>query len=101
MHWAIVADILLCLQCKLNIATMNPINMRALVEDKLSQIQKKLDFDLFANVAKVLAKHEISKSPGAQKALDAEWEKLLNKKTWGQSKVKECRAIVDEAKRKG
>ena len=76
-------------------------NMRALVEDKLSEIQKKLDFDLFANVAKVLSKHEISKSPGAQKALDAEWEKLLNKKTWDQSKVKECCAIVDEAKRKG
>ena len=34
-------------------------------------------------------------------ALDAEWEKLLNKKTWDQSRVKECRAIVDEAKRKG
>ena len=40
-------------------------DMRALVEDKLSEIQKKLDFDLFANVAKVLTKHEISKSPGA------------------------------------
>ena len=76
-------------------------NMRALVEDKLSEIQKKLDFDLFANVAKVLAKHEISKSPGAQKALDAEWEKLLNKKTWDQSRVKECRSIVEDAKRKG
>ena len=76
-------------------------NMRALVEDKLSEIQKKLDFDLFANVAKVLTKHEISKSPGAQKALDAEWEKLLNKKTWNQSRVKECRSIVEEAKRKG
>ena len=73
-------------------------NMRALVEDKLSEIQKKLDFDLFANVAKVLSKHEISKSPGPQKALDAEWEKLLNKKTWDQSKVKECRAIVDGEK---
>ena len=76
-------------------------NMRALVEDKLSEIQKKLDFDLFANVAKVLTKHEISKSPEAQKALDAEREKLLNKKTWDQARVKECRAIVDEAKRKG
>ena len=76
-------------------------NMRALVEDKLSEIQKKLDFDLFANVARVLTKHEISKSPGAQKALDAEWEKLLNKKTWDQSRVKECRSIVEDAKRKG
>ena len=76
-------------------------NMCALVEDKLSEIQKKLDFDLFANVAKVLTKHEISKSPGAQKALDAEWEKLLNKKTWDQSRVKECRSIVEDAKRKG
>ena len=76
-------------------------NMRALVEDKLSDIQKKLDFDLFANVARVLTKHEISKSPGAQKALDAEWEKLLNKKTWDQSRVKECRSIVEDAKRKG
>ena len=60
-----------------------------------------IDFDLFANVAKVLSKRETSKSPGAQKALDAEWEKLLNKKTWDQSKIKECCAIVDEAKRKG
>ena len=76
-------------------------NMHALVEDKLSEIQKKLDSDLFANVAKVLTKHEISKSPGAQKALDAEWEKLLNKKTWDQSRVKECRSIVEDAKRKG
>ena len=76
-------------------------NMRALVEDKLSEIQKKIDFDLFANVAKVLTKHEISKSPGAQKALDAEWEKLLNKKTWDPSRVKECRTIVEDAKRKG
>ena len=76
-------------------------SMRALVEDKLSEIQKKLDFDLFANVAKVLTKHEITKSPGAQKALDAEWNKLLNKKTWDQSRVKECRSIVEEARRKG
>ena len=41
-------------------------NMRALVEDKLPEIQKKLGFDLFANVA-MLTKHEISKSPWAQK----------------------------------
>ena len=76
-------------------------NMRSLVEDKLKEVQDKLDFDFFATVARVLAKTEITKSPGASKALDVEWNKLLNKKTWDQNKVKECRSIVEEARRKG
>ena len=76
-------------------------NMRSLVEDKLKEVQNKLDFDLFATVARVLTKTEIAKSPGASKALDIEWNKLLNKKTWDQNKVKECRSIVEEARRKG
>ena len=76
-------------------------NMRSLVEDKLKEVQDKLDFDLFATVARVLTKTEIAKSPGASKALDIEWNKLLNKKTWDQNKVKECRSIVEEARRKG
>ena len=36
-----------------------------------------------------------------QASLDKEWDKLLNKKTWDQERVKECRRVVEEARKKG
>ena len=92
-------------------------DMRQLVEDKIKELTDEANASLFAAVvqllvkpkfqscfaavAKVLNKKEIAASKEAQASLDKEWDKLLNKKTWNQERVKECRRVVDEARRKG
>ena len=92
-------------------------DMRQLVEDKIKELTDEANASLFAAVvqllvkpkfqscfaavAKVLNKKEIAASKEAQASLDKEWDKLLNKKTWDQERVTECRRVVDEARRKG
>ena len=92
-------------------------DMRQLVEDKIKELTDEAKASLFAAVvqlltkpkfqpcfaavAKVLNKREIAASKDAQASLDKEWDKLLNKKTWDQERVKECRRVVDDARKKG
>ena len=92
-------------------------DMRQLVEEKIQELTDEANASLFAAVvqllmkhkyqtcfsavAKVLNKKEIAASKDAQASLDKEWDKLLNKKTWDQERVKECRRVVEEARKKG
>lgn len=77
--------------------------MRELVEEKIEQLQENLNFESFAAVARVLTKAEIGQSKDAQKALalDAEWQKLIDKGVWDEKKAKECRQIVADAQKFG
>lgn len=75
--------------------------MRELVEQKVEELQNDLSFELFAAVARVLTKAEIGQSKDAQKALDAEWQKLIDKGVWDENKVKECKQIVADAQKLG
>jgi len=75
--------------------------MRELVEERIEQFQDNLNFELFAAVARVLTKAEIGQSKDAQKALDAEWQKLIDKGVWDENKVKECKNIVADAQNLG
>ena len=63
--------------------------MRDLIEEKIAELQDGLNFELFAAVARVLTKAEIGQSKDAQKALDAEWQKLIDKGVWDENRVKE------------
>ena len=74
--------------------------MRELIEEKIAEIQEGLNFELFAAVARVLTKAEIGQSKDAQKALDAEWQKLIDKGVWDENRVKECKQIVSDAQKK-
>lgn len=76
-------------------------SMRELVEERIEQFQDNLNFELFAAVARVLTKAEIGQSKDAQKALDAEWQKLIDKGVWDENKVKECKNIVADAQNLG
>ena len=74
---------------------------RELIEEKIVELQEGLNFELFAAVARVLTKAEIGQSKDAQKALDVEWQKLIDKGVWDANKVKECKQIVSDAQKKG
>ena len=54
--------------------------------------------ELFGAVAH-LPKDEIAKNPKAKAALDKEWENLRTKRVWDESRVRECKSIVDEARK--
>ena len=91
-------------------------DMRQLVEEKIQELTEETNASLlaavvqllmkpkyqtcFSAVAKVLNKKELAASKDAQASLDKEWDKLLNKKTWDQERVKECRRVVEEARNK-
>ena len=75
--------------------------MRELVEEKIAELQEGLNFELFAAVARVLTKAEIGQSKDAQKALDVEWQKLIDKGVWDENRVTECRQVVSDAQKKG
>ena len=65
--------------------------LRELIEDKIAELQEGLNFELFAAVARVLTKAEIGQSKDTQKALDVEWQKLIDKGVWDEHRVKECK----------
>ena len=75
--------------------------LRELVKQKIKELEFKNALELFASVARLVTKDEISKNPKARAALDKEWQNLQNKGVWDESRVRECRDIVSEARRKG
>ena len=75
--------------------------LRELVKQKIKELEFKNALELFASVARLVTKDEISKNPKAKAALDKEWQNLKNKGVWDEARVRECRDIVAEARRKG
>ena len=70
------------------------VRMKELLEDKLEQAV----FDVFGMVARVVSQSEIDRTPEAQKAMDAEWEKLRKKTCWLEEKVREY-DVANEARK--
>lgn len=73
--------------------------LRDLVKNKIQELEFRNALELFASVARLVSKdEEVARNPKAQAALDEEWENLRSKGVWDESRVKECRKIVDDAR---
>ena len=73
--------------------------LRELIKEKIRETEFKVAIELFASVARLVSKEEIARNPKAKAALDKEWENLKNKGVWDEKRVRECRDIVNEARR--
>ena len=74
---------------------------RDMIKQKIQELEFKVALDLFSAVARLVPKDEVRKNPKAKAALDKEWENLRAEEVWDESRVGECKSIVDEARRKG
>ena len=73
-------------------------SLREIVRAKIQEIEFQTAIELFANVARLVSKDEVARNPKAQEALDKEWENLRSKGVWDESRVRECRTIIDDAR---
>ena len=72
-----------------------------MIKNKIAELEFKVALELFSAVARLVPKDEVRKNPKAKAALDKEWENLRTKGVWDESRVKECKSIVEEARKKG
>ena len=72
-----------------------------LIKNKIRELEFKVALELFGAVARLVPKDEVVKNPKAKAALDKEWENLRTKGVWNESRVRECKSIVDEARKSG
>ena len=72
-----------------------------MIKNKIRELEFKVALELFGAVARLIPKDEASKNPKAKAALDKEWENLRTKGVWDESRVRECKSIVDEARKTG
>ena len=82
-------------------AELHRPELRQLIKDKIAELEFKVALELFSAVARLVPKDEVRKNPKAKAALDKEWENLRSKGVWDESRVKECKSIVDEARKNG
>ena len=82
-------------------AELHRPEFREMIKRKIQELEFKVALELFSAVARLVPKDEIRKNPKAKAALDKEWENLRAKGVWDESRVRECRSIVEEARRKG
>ena len=75
--------------------------LREIVKEKIKELEFKKALELYAAVARLVSKDEVSRTPKAQEAMNKEWDKLLTKGVWDQSRVHDCHDIVAEARAKG
>ena len=59
------------------------------------------DYPFVSMVARPVPKKEIQTNPKAKASVDAEWEKLRKRNTWDESKPREKKDVVNEAKAAG
>ena len=71
------------------------VRVRTLLEDKLEQAVS----NVFGMVARVVSQAEIDKTPEAQKAMDAESEKVRKETCWLEDKVREYDDVAAEARK--
>ena len=71
---------------------------RDMIKQKIQELEFKVALDLFSAVARLVPKDEVRKNPKAKAALDKEWENVRTKGVWDESRVRECKSIVDEAR---
>ena len=73
--------------------------LRELVKQKIKELEFKNALELFSLVARLVTKEEVARTPKAKEALDKEWQNLKNKGVWDESRVRECRDIIADAKK--
>ena len=76
-------------------------SLREVIKDKIRELEFKNALELYAAVARLVSKDEVSRTPKAQEAMDKEWNKLLSRGVWDQSRVCECQEIIAEARSRG
>ena len=76
-------------------------SLREVIKDKIRELEFKNALELYAAVARLVSKDEVSRTCKAQEAMDKEWNKLLSRGVWDQSRVRECKEIVAEARSRG
>ena len=72
-----------------------------MIKNKIAELEFKVALELFSAVARLVPKDEVRKNPKAKAALDKEWENLRTKGVRDESRVRECKSIVEEARKKG
>ena len=82
-------------------AELHRPELRQMIKNKIKELEFKVALELFSAVARLVPKEEVRRNPKAKAALDKEWENLRAKGVWDESRVKECRSIVEEARKKG
>ena len=70
-----------------------------MIKRKIQELEFKVALEEFCAVARLVPKDEVRKNPKANSALDKEWENLRTKGVWDESRVRECKSIVDEARK--
>ena len=82
-------------------AELHRPELREMIKNKIAELEFKVALELFSAVARLVPKDEVRRNPKAKAALDKEWENLRTKGVWDESRVKECKSIVEEARKKG
>ena len=82
-------------------AELHRPELREWIKDKIRELEFKVALELFGAVARLVPKDEVAKSPKAKAALDKEWENLRTKGVWDEPRVRECKSIVEEARKSG
>ena len=82
-------------------AELHRPELRGMIKQKIQELEFKVVLELFSAVARLVPKDEVRKNPKAKAALDKEWENLRTKGICDESRVRECKSIVDEARRTG
>ena len=75
------------------------LSLRELIKQKIKELEFQNAITLFAAVARLVSKQEVAANPKAKAAMDKEWQNLQAKGVWDEKRVRECRDIVNEAKR--
>ena len=82
-------------------AELHRPELREMIKNKIAELEFKVALELFSAVARLVPKDEVRRNPKAKAALDKEWENLRTKGVWDESRVKECKSIVEEARKNG
>ena len=82
-------------------AELHRPELREMIKRKIQELEFKVALELFSAVARLVPKDEVRKNPKAKAALDKGWENVRTKGVWDESRVRECKSIVDEARKKG
>ena len=77
--------------------------LRQLIKNKIRELEFKVALEPFSAVARLVLKDDDAKNPKAKAALDKDWENLSlrTKGVWDESRVRECKSIVEEARKNG
>ena len=82
-------------------AELHRPELREPIKNKIKDFEFKVALELFSAVARLVPKDEIKSKPKTKAAVDKEWENFRTKGVSDESRVRECKSIVDEARKSG